>query len=622
MRDSMLHRGPDGFGSHHAAGIFLGHRRLSILDHEGGRQPMCDPTRSVWIVFNGEIYNHGEIRRHLEAKGHRFQSDHSDTEVILVAYLEWGTACVERFEGMFAFAIYDSRDHTLHIARDRLGIKPLFVWEGDGAFVFASEIKAILAYPGFEAALDHNAVPSYLSYRYVIGTASFFEGVKKLAPGTVVSVSTEQSRSNTYWSLPQPLPAGEENERDEASAREELALLLDSSVRQRMMGDVPIGAYLSGGLDSSLIAALMARHSPDAVKTFTIGFREEGFNEFEPAREVADLIQCDHHEMVLEQQDYFALMPELIRFKDEPLAVTNEVALWQMSLELKKHVTVVLSGEGADEIFAGYGRVFRSPYDLERMQALGGPASVPTALRERWTDLFTGEYGERWPTTPLELFLHHYNYVSRAERETALTPEFVRSLDPDSAPELHFASAFDEVTEASVYDQFLWVFEKLHLPGLLGRLDTATMAASVEGRVPFVDHRMVEFAMALPFGFKQRWRSEGDREAAELELAKQLSETRDVTKALLRDVAKSFLPARIIERKKMGFPVPVHSWFSGPHRDKTREILLDPGVRNQGIIDTDRVEAWLGDDSFMSQHSNGLKIWMLLNLALWQQEYL
>jgi len=616
MRDAMIHRGPDDFGSHHDAGIFLGHRRLSILDHEGGHQPMSDFTGTVWIVFNGEIYNHRTLRKELEAKGRRFKTDHSDTEAIIAAFLEWGPACVERLEGMFAYALYDSRDHTLHIARDRLGIKPLYVWEGKGELVFASEIKAILQYPGFLAQLDPAAVSSYLSYRYVVGEGSFFSGVKKLLPGTIITVSSGQTRTHTYWSVPHPNP---DEERYSEEQLEELGELMRASVGDRMMGDVPVGAYLSGGLDSSLIAALMAKISPKAVKTFTIGFREEGFNELEYAREVARHIRCDHREMILDHAGYFDRMPDLIRYKDEPLSVTNEVPLWQMSCELKKHFTVVLSGEGADELFAGYGRIFKSPFDLERMQALKNMTGENDgALRS----LFDEAYGPRWPSTPSELFLHHYNWFSRSERENALTDEFLGGIAGLAPPESIFEEAFTEVAAVDVYDQFLWVFEKLHLPGLLARLDTTTMAASVEGRVPFVDHKLVEFALRVPFHMKQRWRSDADRSMGALELARDLSEKRDVTKALLRDFLKPYLPSRIIERQKMGFPVPVHTWFSGPYRDEALAILLDPSTRAAGIINCDRVESWLSSDEFLSTHTKGLMVWMLLNLAIWYREYL
>ena len=384
MTAGITHRGPDDSGTYLDDHIALGHRRLIILDLTAqGRQPMFDESGRFGIVYNGEIYNYLELRDELKDLGYSFRSN-TDTEVVLKAYIEYGLDCLNLFNGMFAFAVYDKANRRTVLARDRIGIKPLYYAEFDGRLLFGSEIKVILAYPGFKARANLDGVSSYLSYRYPISDMTLFEGIHSLLPGHYLEISEGQVTRTQYWDLP---VFDERPDRGEDFYIENIRALLESAVRLRMRSDVPLGAYLSGGLDSSAIVALMSKFSEHPVKTFTIGFEEEGFNEFDYASMVAEKYATDHHEILLGSGDYIDTMIELIRYKDAPLGVPNEPALHVMSRELKKYITVVLSGEGADEIFGGYGRIFRSPYDFQRLQELaatGGADDESTNDTRSW----------------------------------------------------------------------------------------------------------------------------------------------------------------------------------------------------------------------------------------------
>jgi len=620
MTAGIVHRGPDDSGTYIDDRIALGHRRLIILDlTTQGRQPMFDETGRTGIVYNGEIYNYLELREELKSRGHKFRSD-TDTEVVLKAYLEYGIDCLSRFNGMFAFAVYDKANGKTFLARDRIGIKPLYYAEFDGRLVFGSEIKVILAYPGFKPKADLTGVSSYLSYRYPIGDHTLFGGINSLLPGHYLEIADGEVARKQYWDLP---VIEDKADRGEAFYIENIRSLLESAVRLRMRADVPLGAYLSGGLDSSAIVALMSRFAGEPVKTFTIGFEEEGFNEFEYARMVADRYLTDHHEITLGSSDYIDTMIRLIRFKDSPLGVPNEPALHVMSRELKKHITVVLSGEGADEIFGGYGRIFRSPWDYQRLKQLaaaGGDVESEAALLLRKN---LGEkYGDRRFESELDHFLFLYNYNSWEDKERFLHPQVLSAFDHDLPLRNIFAAQMEKCERLDQHDKYLWLFEKMHILGLLHRVDMTTMATSVEARVPFVDHRLVEFALSIPIGHKLKWKSEQDRAAASVFNADQISEKYDIPKYILKKAFEADLPEKVVWRRKMGFPVPVHDWLGDRFNKFAREVLLDRRARDRGLFNSGELERVLSEPGLFRQHQFGIKIWMLVNLELWFQEYI
>jgi len=620
MTETLVHRGPDDSGIYIDDRVALGHRRLTIIDlSSSGRQPMFDVKNNVGIVFNGEVYNYLEIKSDLLDKGYEFKSD-TDTEVVINAYLEYGIDCLERFTGMFAFCLYDKRDGRFFLVRDRIGIKPLYYTLYDNRLIFGSEIKAILKYPGFKASPDLLGVSSYLSYRYPVRDRSMFEYIKSLLPGNYLEIVGDKISRKEYWNLP---VIARRSDRGEDFYAEKVREILDDAIRLRMRSDVPLGAYLSGGLDSSMIVALMSKYTPEPVKSFTIGFREEGYNEFEYARQVADMYQTDHHEILLESGNYIEEMKRLIRFKDSPLGVANEPALHVMSKELKKYITVVLSGEGADEIFGGYGRIFRSPYDYMRLKELEknndlSSESVYRLMKEN----LTAKYGDSRFESPLEHFIFLYGYTSWRDKLDFLHPDTLAELDNDNQLTALFSEQFDKVRELDIYDQYLWIFEKMHIVGLLHRADMTTMATSVEARVPFVDHRLVEFALSIPVNYKLKWKSAADEKEAAGYNSDQISEKYDIPKYILKKSIGDDLPHSVVYRKKMGFPVPVHSWLGGDFNGFAREILLDRRAGDRGLYNQKHLEKYLGDHSLFKEHRFGLKIWMLVNLELWYRDYI
>ena len=620
MADTMIHRGPDDSGTFVDDRLALGHRRLTVIDlSESGRQPMFDITGRAGIVFNGEVYNYVELRKLLETKGYRFQSQ-TDTEVMLNTYLEWGIKCLDRFNGMFGFAIYDRNDGTVYVARDRIGIKPLYYSLHDGTLIFASEIKAILKYPGFSASENMNALSSYLSYRYPIGEETLFANIKSLSPGCYLQVTGPDVKKIRYWEL--PIVAGKEDN-GEDYYRNRLRELLASAVHYQMRSDVPIGAYLSGGLDSSITVALMSGFTQEPVKTFTIGFDEPGYNEFAFAKQVSDRYKTDHHEITLSSGDYIESMVKLIGYKDAPLGVPNEPALYVMSKELKKYITVVLSGEGADEIFGGYGRIFRSPYDYRRMKSLeksgliSGKAS-DTLLRSNLHEL----YKDRQFGSEQEHFMFLYNYTSWEDKEQLLHPDVVTALDHDKYLDHIWATEFAKVASLDMYDKYMWMFEKIHIVGLLHRVDMTTMATSVEARVPYIDHRLVEFAFTIPTPYKLKWKSDADQAAASGYNSEQISERYDIPKYILKKTFEPDLPQEVVWRKKMGFPVPVHKWLGSDFNKFAKDILLDDRARRRNLYNSRNVEAALNNQGLFSEHKFGLKMWMLVNVELWHRAYM
>lgn len=589
MASTLAHRGPDGSGYRYGKGYALGHRRLSIIDLAGGQQPLTNGDETRWVIANGEIYNFRALRAELEAAGHVFRSG-SDCEVIGHGHERWGNAMLGKLDGMFAFALVDETSDTLMLVRDRLGIKPLYYAEFDGALIFASEVKAILAYPGFPRRLNRGAVTSYLNFRYVVGEQTFFEGIRQLSPGHWLRVTRQGVQARQYWDVPhEPETLQVDDETAVAEVREHLR----RAVSQRMISDVPFGAYLSGGVDSSLVVALMAQQHDTAIKTYSIGFEEEGYNEFEYARLVAERYHTDHKELVLSESDYFTLMPQLIAYKDAPLGVPNEVPLWQMSQILKQDITVVLSGEGADELFGGYGRIFRAAEAFD--QASSG-------------------------RSVLEFFLERYGYYDAQALAAVLSPAFRNDREAHAHPTQVFQAAFDTVQDLSVARQFMWVFQKHHLPGLLQRLDTTTMATSVEGRVPFVDHHLVEYGQRLPVSQKLRWKSLAHQEQARGLSADAISEVHDTPKWVLRQAAQPFLPQSILERKKVGFPVPLGRWLGGQLTSVGKQMLLTDKCRQRGLLDVAAVEQRLNGLESASWNE-GMQVWMLLSLEMFLSQY-
>jgi len=586
MRDVFPYRGPDDAGVYTDGPAGLGQRRLSIIDLSGGHQPMCDWDGRFWIVFNGEIYNYRTLRQELVSKGCRFQTD-SDTEVILQLYATLGEGCVREMNGMFAFAIWDRREGTLFLARDRMGVKPLYYAQTAEAFIFASEIKAIFASGLVQPRRRNEAMAEYLMFRQVSGGDTIYEGVTSLPPGCTMTVSGGRSRLCRYWS---PYPSPDRRAIPYGEARERLADLLEDSVKLRMISDVPLGTFCSGGVDSSLITAIAARIKGEPVNTFSVGFDETDFDESEFAAIVSKQYGTVHHTLRVGNARFSELLPRMVWHNDEPLNFANSVQIFAISELARQHVTVVLTGEGSDELFAGYPR-----YRLPGLAA--AYRHVPATARRLIGRLVSDHRLEklsRHAGTSCEDMLMFNTASTQADVLARLCP----GLPPaglDHRRQCLARSAalgLNSVARLSLLDQ------ETYLVSILHRQDKMSMAASIESRVPFLDYRIVEFANQLPTAYKIR---------------------RGSGKAIVKDIARQLLPVTIVTRRKSGFGVPLGRWFRTSEglgerlralaEDAPRD-LFDRAVLRQ-LIEEHRFEK--------ADHSELL--WTVMNVCLWQDAF-
>ena len=595
MRDRMIHRGPDAEGIFVDDIVGLGHRRLSIIDISSGQQPMSNEDGSITIAYNGEMYNFESLRADLIAKGHIFKT-RSDTEVIIHAYEEYGDRCLEYFRGMFAFALWDCKRKRLFAARDRLGKKPLYYALWGDTFLFASEVKAILAHPDARRELNLEALDLYLGFRYVPGPLTMFKGIFKLQPAHFLIVSDGQVITERYWDLSTVTTRRIPFE----SAREEFVELLKESIRIRLMSEVPLGVFLSGGVDSSAIVALMSEMVAEPVKTFSVGYSGDAAeNEFEYARMVANRYHTDHHEFRLTADDFLGFLPKLVWHLDEPIADASTIPLYYISQLAREHVTVVLSGEGADELLGGY-YIYKKMLTLDSLHSLPGIGVfswVASLVGRFWGSRKIGRYADLL-RLPLE---QRYTGVSsvftRDERKKLLAG--MVGVSPRSLADV-LAPCYERVAGRDPLDRMLYVDTNVWLPDdLLMKADKMTMATSVELRVPFLDHLLVEYAAALPTEFK----IQGNE-----------------TKYLLKKAMESRLPRDLLYRKKKGFPVPVNRWF----REKAngvREVLLDDGSACRNYFNPAVLDQLITNHSDSTSDLSDL-IWPFLVFEFWYKEYL
>ena len=619
MTGEIERRGPDDFGHFFFENVGLGFRRLSIIDIEHGHQPMVSDCGRYVLVFNGEIYNYIELQKIMSEKGIVFKTS-SDTEVLLRAFILWGEKCLDRLNGMFAFSVFDKKEGLLFVARDRLGIKPLYFYRDRKRFIFGSEPKVILANPEFERIPDLESVSSYLTFRYPQRNKSFFKGMEKLPPGHFLWVGKDKFDIQQYWEIPlhkQKADLGEKY------YLEKIEKLLRNSVKIRMRSDVPLGALLSGGLDSSLIVSMMRQLSNKPVSTYSIGFDSQGYDESSFAQIVADYCGTKHTYIELSQKDYLNELVESVRLKDAPLSIPHEVALFQICKELKKYTTVVISGEGADELFGGYGRVQRSPMDYKKIRVVKSIKN--RALRKAALSfLGAGDFADEWSDVShhSEHFFSVYNWIPFKEKWSLLNQSTLDEIRYDQNDITSWKEDFSYIDGADDYDKILYLFEKRHLVCLLDRLDVMSMAAGVEARVPFVDHNLVEFVSSIPIKHKLKWNSLGDKCRSLFTNSFEASEVLDQSKYILRKLSEKYLPHEISYRKKKGFPVPLDSWIKGGMRESAKEILLDQRSFSRGVFNLDEVEKLLNEEQNLKYDFWGKKIWMLMNVELWFREFI
>ncbi len=618
MIATLIHRGPDDHGVWANGDVAFGHRRLEVIDLEGGKQPMADPQDRVWLVFNGEIYNFQDLKNQLLLKGHSFKTC-SDTEVLLHAYLEQGLDCLEELEGMFAFAVWDRQSHKLHLARDRLGIKPLYWMRHDHRVYFASEIKALLEVPGWKPALNPKVLAYYLShYQPIMNSETLFQGINSVEPGTVITfqgvTSDRHGDSETphvarYWSFP-VIPNDQREDRGEGYYAAKVRDLLSRSVERQSYSDVPLGAYLSGGLDSTILVGLLQQLSDQQIRTYSIGFDDSSCNEFPYSQLASKLFGTNHTEIGMCVDDYFPAMEELIRFKDAPLSVPNEVPLFLMSKVLKDDITVVLSGEGADELFAGYAPILRTPYDYKSLMQKNG------SERREFLHKLSSFYNTLDFDDELSHFRAAYCWLAPEELRRLLKPAYQLSEDNDPIAD-YWAQKFQPLEQMLPEDRILNILETVHLSGLLARLDTTTMAASVEGRVPFTDTDLLEFAAGIPLEYKLRWRSPEHAKLAEGAHCLEIAENLDIPKYILKRSFQDMVPQPIIERRKLAFPVPLDQWFQGSYRDYVWNTIHQSKIMPD-VFDIQEVERLIHKNETPNY---SMKVWMLLNVSIWLDAY-
>jgi asparagine synthase (glutamine-hydrolysing) len=564
MRDVMTHRGPDAAGVFCERGIGLGHRRLSIVDVAHGQQPMANDDGALQLVYNGEVYNHPELSAELAARGVQYRT-HCDTETVLRVFEDEGERAPVRLRGMFAFAIWNRRRRELFLARDRLGVKPLYyTLTADGSIYFASEIKAIFAAGGVEPALNNAVLPDYLANHAPSGEHTMFVGVKRLLPGHTLTWRDGEVRIQQYWDLDLS-PSAAPERRSETDMVGEYRERLREAVRLRLMADVPLGSFLSGGIDSAAITGLMSELTGGGVKTFSVAFAERDANELRYARVVADHFRTDHHEVVVSPQEFFRALPRLVWHEDEPIAHPSSIPLYFVSRLAADHVKVVLTGEGSDETLAGYGRYLTTKYNLAVGQAwenLGGNHArllarhvidaMPARSRSRQRLARTFLY---LPADLQTLYFDNFSVFSRAQQSALLTPE-TRSRIGNGNPYATIEASLQKSAGLPLLNRLLYADTKTYLHELLMKQDQMSMAASIESRVPFLDHPLMEFAGGLPERMKLRGRT---------------------TKHVLRAAMKGLLPDEILTRPKMGFPVPVGQWLRGGFRPILDEYVLGAG---------------------------------------------
>jgi asparagine synthase (glutamine-hydrolysing) len=596
MCDVIRHRGPDDDGVFVGDGAAIGMRRLSIIDLAGGHQPIRNEDGSIWVVFNGEIYNYRELRAELLARGHLFATD-TDTETIVHAYETWGEDAFSRLRGMFGIALWDRRRRTLLLVRDRVGIKPLHYAACGDRLYFGSEIKSILAAGALDRTLNAAALEHYLSFLYTPADSTIFEGIQKLPPGHLLRWRDGTSTIARYWTLPE----GESFSGGMDEASELLGGILADAVRAHMVSDVPIGALLSGGIDSSLVVGLMARASSRPIKTFSIGFDEPAFDELDGARRIADHFGTDHHEMVV-RPDALAVVQRLVEHFDEPFGDSSAVPTWYVSQMARRHVTVVLSGDGGDELFGGYDRYLPNAR-VERFDAVAGSLGRRAAAAA-WPLLPHGVTGKNFlrhvAHNQAGRYVESVSFFQADELEALLTPDVRAMLGPERASATAL-NRFAESTQLSWPSRMMRFDFQTYLPeDILTKVDRMSMAHSIESRVPLLDHEVVSFAASLPAHMKLRGVAR---------------------KRVLKQAAAAVLPAEVFARPKHGFGVPIGVWFRESLRDFVVDTLQSPRARQRGYFEPHFVDRVIREH-LTGRRDHTLRLWQLLMFELWHREYL
>jgi len=602
----IKHRGPDETNAWYGNHVSLGSCRLSIIDLANGQQPIWSEDKAVCIVFNGEIYNFLDLRPQLEAKGHQFRT-HCDTEVILHAYEEWGMDCLKRLNGMFAFAIWDSRTESLILARDRIGEKPLYYYHDAQQFVFASEIKALFAVSEIPRALSSRGLVNYLSFGHAVAPQTIYSDIKKLLPGHYIVVRDRQLEVKQYWDVGDEPQVDTGQTLTEAEYARCIRELLEDSVRRRLIADVPVGAFLSGGVDSSVIVGLMARYATGPVKTFSLGFTIGGaYNELPDARRVADHFGTDHHELLVQHSDLVRTLRTLVYHYDEPFGDAAGFPLYLLSQFTRQHVKVVLAGDGGDELFGGYRR-----YAADRLAAPYQhlPEAVTRHLIPSIADAMPRLRRIKRTVSALQIvdparrYAAWLTYFTPEMQAELFLPELLGTLagyDPAEVYSTRYV-ALPDGTANDHLNRLMYIDLKTWLPDTyMEKVDKVTMACSLEGRLPFLDHRLVELAFQIPGRLKIRGRT---------------------MKRVFKKAVRDLVPSEVLRKPKHGFSVPIDHWFRDELKAFAFEVLFDERTRRRNMLNMTMIER-LWKEHLNGRHVWDTHLWLLLNLELWQRIYL
>lgn len=611
----LSHRGPDEQGIFENKKIQLGFRRLSIIDLKNGSQPLFSKDKRYALIFNGEIYNYRYLKKILESKGIKFRTK-CDTEVLLESFIFWGTECLDKINGMFAFALYDFNKEELILARDRFGIKPLYfsLTKNNRGIVYSSEIKTLIESNVVEKNINLDAISSYLSFRYPYGVGNFFDKIKKVEPGEVLVFSDGRIDKKKYWKI--PLIQETKTFLKEEILLEELDNILNNVVKDHLESDVSVGSLLSGGLDSSLITTMMNKYQKN-FNTYSASFDNDGYDENNYAKIVSDKIGSNHTNIVLDSKNYFESLDKIIDHKYLPLYIPHEVALFDLFKNIKLSNKVVISGEGADEMFGGYGRVQGAGFDYKKIKyfnLLGkffGKKNIYNFFNAE--NIFSdGQLSRK------DHFYKIYNWFTMNQKEQIMSKQTLREINSDRKLEVFWEDEFDKIGSMDENNKFIYLFQKFHLQCLLDRLDLMSMAHSVEARVPFCDYRIITFLSKVPYNYKIKWKSIFSRINAIFSLSHSHSERLNDSKYILRKISTQYISNKIINRKKLGFPVPLDAWLSnGKDKKFIKEILLDDQTKKRGIFNIKEVENLINNKENLNYDFWGKKIWMLLNLEIW-----
>lgn len=617
VMDFLTPRGPDAQGLYKDDYALLGHRRLAVIDPQGAKQPWIDRENGAVLIYNGEIYNFRQLRSKLQTLGYCFSS-HSDTEVLMKSWLEWGPDCVKQLRGMFAFAVYEPQKKELFLARDHLGIKPLFFHPfQDRGLAFASSVSALLYLPYIDRKLDLDAASHYLTTtRTTLGDKTLIRGIYTLEPGQRMLLKLGGRQQKDFYWLPPKISAKEKKEQDFQQEAQDLREIFTSTVQEQLISDAPLGGFLSGGLDSTIISSLAVELTGNNFNAYNVGYDLPGFNEWDYVREVADLYAMSCRIIPLAKEQYLDDWTWLIDWKGLPLSTPNEVPIYRLAKYLRQEYTVALTGEGADEVFGGYHIPYFAAFDFERARKTPLAADQkPTHFDQEIARL----YGQPYISSRLEHFFMINSWIPADFKQCLLTEDMLQTLAADQEMFSWYAKFFEQLTSCSTFDAYMHIHARVNLEGLLYRVDSSTMAASVEARVPFTDHRLVQKMFQSPESLRIDWQGEQEaQQGAAMNIQQIINNELIQTKRVLRAAFKDKIPDNILNRPKMSFPVPFMSWF----KDKPWQELSNEAIRSSSLYNT-LIKGQIADSLLANPEDANIAfaLWPVVNLCLWANQF-